>query len=99
MSKTRWYRLTLTGAQVAAGEIQRCKEAFDEAFGAARAPRMMALFQQAREDGGVDLFLTPDCGEHAADLLKEWGGTPCDRPSPIRLYLLVGHAEMTYYMP
>jgi hypothetical protein len=47
----------------------------------------------------VDLFLTPDCSEHAAGLLKEWGCTPCDRPSMIGLHLLVGHAEMTYYMP
>ena len=99
MSTMSWYRLTLNSAQVAAGELQQRQEAFDEAFGAARAPRTMALFQQAREDGGVDLFLTPDCGEHAAELIEEWGCTPCERPSMIGLHLLVGHAEMTYYMP
>jgi hypothetical protein len=99
MSNVNWYRLTVNSAQVAAGEIQRRKDAFDQCFRAARAPRIMALFQQAREDGGVDLFLTPDCSEHAAELLKEWGCTPCDHPSMIGLHLLVGHAEMTYYMP
>jgi hypothetical protein len=99
MSNVNWYRLTVNSAQVAAGEIQRCKDAFDQCFSAARAPRTMALFQQAREDGGMDLFLTPDCSEHAAEFLKEWGCTPCDHPSMIGLHLLVGHAEMTYYMP
>ncbi len=99
MKKDYWYRLTVNSAQVAAGEIQRRNDAFDECFTAARAPRTMALFQQAREDGGVDLFLTPDCSEYAAELIKEWGCTPCDRPSMVGLHLLVGHAEMTYYMP
>lgn len=99
MSTVNWHKLTVNSAQVAAGEIQRRKDAFDQFFSAARAPRTMALFQQAREDGGVDLFLTPDCNEHAVELLEEWGCTPCDRPSMIGLHLLVGHAEMTYYMP
>jgi hypothetical protein len=99
MSKVSWYRLALNSPQVAAGEIQRHKEAFDKAFGAARAPRAMALFQQEREDGGVDLFLTPECGEYAAELLEEWGCVLCERPSMIGLHLVVGHAEMTYYMP
>lgn len=99
MKKTTWYRLTLSCAQVAAGEVGRRREAFDEAFTAASAPRIMALFQQARGDGGVDLFLTPQCGEHAAELLAEWECDPCDRPSMIGLHLLVGHNEITYYMP
>jgi hypothetical protein len=99
MSNVNWYRLTVNSEQVAAGEIHRRKDAFDKRFSAARAPRTMALFQQVREDGGVDLFLTPDCYEHSAKLIEEWGCTPCDRPSMIGLHLLVGHAEMTYYMP
>jgi hypothetical protein len=94
-----WYRLTLDREQVAAGEARRRTEAFAEAFAAARGPRTMALFQQGREDGGLELFLTPECGEHAARLLDEWGCTPCDRPSMIGLHLLVGHNEITYYMP
>lgn len=99
MKKIHWYRLTLTAAQVTAGEVEKRKAAFDEAFTAARAPRMMALFQQAREDGGIDLFLTPQCIDYAAQLIAEWGCTPCDRPSMAGLHLLVGHNEMTYYMP
>ena len=93
-----WYRLTLSAAQVAAGEVRQRREAFLEAFGAARGPRMMALFQQERADGGLDLFLTPDCGEHAAQLIEEWGCAPCDRPSMAGLHLLVGHNEITYYL-
>lgn len=98
-SRKSWYRLTLTGAQLAAGETQQRKEAFSEAFAAARGPRTMALFQQEREDGGLDLFLTPDCCEYASGLVEEWRCIPCDRPSMIGLYLLVGHNEITYYLP
>lgn len=94
-----WYHLPLTTGQVAAGEVQLRKEAFSEAFAAARAPRSMALFQQGSEDGGVDLFLTPECGEHATEFITKWGCAPCERPSMIGLYLLVGHNEITYYMP
>lgn len=94
-----WYCSTLSPAQVAAGEAQRRREAFSEAFGAARGPRQMALFQKAREDGGLELFLTPDCGQYASELLTEWGCLPCDRPAMTGLHLLVGHNEITYYLP
>ncbi len=94
-----WHCLTLDRAQVAKGDADRLKDAFFEVFAAARGPRTMALFQRAREDGGVDLFLTPESSEHAAKLLDEWGCTPCERPSLIGLHLLVGHHEMTYYIP
>jgi hypothetical protein len=94
-----WYRSTLTLAQVAAGEAQRRTADFAEAFSAAGAPRMMALFQREREDGGFDLYLTPDCGEFAAELLRDWGSVPCERPPMPSLQFLVGHNEITYYLP
>ena len=94
-----WYRLALEPARVAAGEAQRCRETFAEAFKAARAPRTMALFQQQHEDGGLDLFFTPECDVHAPALLAEWGCAGCERPSMLGLQLLVGHNEITYYMP
>lgn len=94
-----WYHLSLTATQVVSGEVGRRRDAFMEAFAAARGPRTMALFQRGREDGGVDLYLTPECGDHAAVLIEEWGCTPCDRPLLIGLQLLVGHNEITYYMP
>jgi len=94
-----WYRLTLSREQVAGGAAHERKEEFFAAFTAARAPRAVALFQQEREDGGLDLFLSPDCGEHAAKLLAEWGCVSCGRPTMIGLHLLVGHNEMTYYLP
>jgi len=94
-----WYRLTLNREQVEAGEEGRRKGIFFDAFTTAGAPRTMALFRQERADGGVDLLFTPACGEHAAQLLQEWGGTPCERPSMAGLHLLAGHSEMTYYLP
>jgi hypothetical protein len=94
-----WYRSTLTRAQLAAGEAELRKEAFAKAFAAARAPRVMALFRMQRDDGGLDLYCTPVCAEHAMELLKRWAAVPCERPSPRNLEFLVGLNEITYYLP
>lgn len=60
---------------------------------------MMALFQRQRDDGGLDLFFTPDCSAFAAKLLDEWESVPCIRPLLTGLQFLVGHNEITYYLP
>ena len=99
MIEMSWYCLTLTSIQVAAGEVPKRKGVFLEAFSAAGGPRIMALFQKEHEGGGVDLFFTPDCGQYAAEILEEWGCIPCDRPPLVGLHLLVGHNEITYYLP
>ena len=94
-----WYCLTLTVADVATGKALQFKEAFEEAFAVAKGPRSMALFQRGCEEGRLDLFCTPESGSHASKLLEEWRCTACERPSLIGLQLLVGHNEITYYMP
>lgn len=94
-----WYRSTLNPDQIAAGEVESRKETFSAAFAAASAPRVMALFQQQRDDGGLDLFFTPVCADHARDLLERWNALPCERPSPRNLEFLVGMNEITYYLP
>ena len=94
-----WYRLTVSSAEKAEGKVLQCRDAFEKAFAAARGPRGMAVFYREGGEGGGDLFFTPDCGKYAADLLEEWGCTPCERPSLVGLQLLVGHHEITYYMP
>ena len=93
-----WYHLGFDGDMVAAGKVVSIKEGFTAAFGAAGGPRAMALFQRGRDDGGVDLFFTPDCGTFAAGFLKESGALPCEGPSLVGLELLVGHNEITYYL-
>lgn len=94
-----WYIMTLDAVQVAQGKVAGYREAFEKAFAAARGPRTMALFQREREGAGVDLYLTPECSQYAPDLLQQWTCSPCDRPSLVGLHLLVGHSEITYYMP
>jgi len=94
-----WYHLRLGADRVAAGELVSHKEAFEAAFTAAGGPRAMALFQRGGADGGADLFFTPECGSYAALLLERSGAAPCERPSLVGLQLLVGHNEITYYMP
>jgi len=93
-----WFRVTLSPAECAAGEIQHRTKDFYEAFSLAGAPRMMAMFQRERLDGGLNLFFTPECGEYVARLIEEWGGVPCDPPTMAGLHLLVGHNEITYYL-
>jgi hypothetical protein len=93
-----WFRLTLSGEQVAAGKVQEYQEEFEKAFTAARGPRIMALFRKDNDQGGVDLYFTPEAGKHAAELLAGWGCVPCSAPALLGLHLLVGHHEITYYM-
>lgn len=93
-----WYRISLSQAQVADGLLQRQRDDFYLAFKAAGAPRMMALFQKAGQEDGLELFFTPECGVHAAALLAEWQAVPCDPPSMAGLELLVGFNEITYYL-
>ncbi|PLX94997.1 MAG: hypothetical protein C0621_04665 [Desulfuromonas sp.] len=94
-----WYRSPLSPDQIAAGELPRRQEAFSAAFKAAGAPRMMALFQQECDDGACELYLTPDCGAFASELLQAWDASPCERPPLPGLQLLIGHNEITYYLP
>ncbi len=94
----KWYRISLPQEQVAEGVMQRYKDDFYKAFKAANAPRMMALFQREGQDGGLELFFTPDCGEHAASLLAEWNVAHCEPPQMAGLELLVGFNEITYYL-
>lgn len=94
-----WYYLTLASDQVDTGKVLHCQRTFEQAFASASGPRTMALFQKVRDEGGVDLFLTPECGRYAAQLLSQWGCSPCSRPELLGLQLLVGHNEITYYMP
>ena len=94
-----WYHLRLDGDRVAAGELVSHREAFEAAFIAGGGPRAMALFQRGCPDGAVDLFFTPDCGTFAAQLLEQSGAASCERPSLVGLQLLVGHNEISYYMP
>jgi len=93
-----WYRIALTAEQFDKGELERYRVDFAAAFKAAGAPRSMALFQKVGADGGLELFLTPDCAEHAAALLDAWGCTLIDRPGMAGLHLLVGFNEITYYL-
>lgn len=94
-----WYCVTVSSEEVAAGKIDELRQWFQRAFASAQGPRTMALFKRDLEEGGTALFFTPVCAEHAQDLLDEWGCAPCKRPSLIGLQLLVGHHEITYYMP
>lgn len=94
-----WYCLTLDAGEIAAGRADQCREAFEKAFAAASGPRTMALFKRELDGGAVELFFTPECAPHAADLIERFGAAPCERPSLIGLHLVVGHHEMAYYMP
>ncbi len=93
-----WYCLVLTEGQAAAEELELRTHDFSEAFKAAGAPRMMALFQKQLPGGGVELCFTPECGVHAAALIEKWNCTPCDPPPMAGLQLLVGFNEITYYL-
>lgn len=93
-----WYRLALSAEQLVAGGLERRRDQFEKAFKTAGSPRTVALFQKAGQDGGLELFFTPDCAEHVSALLEEWDCFPCERPGMVGMELLVGFNEITYYL-
>ncbi|BCR04695.1 hypothetical protein DESUT3_17640 [Desulfuromonas versatilis] len=93
-----WFSLVLSAEQVAKGEMEGRRNEFAAAFKAAGAPRMMALFREAGPEGGLTLYLTPDCGSHAPSLVGGWNCAPCEKPAMAGLELVVGFNEITYYL-
>ncbi len=94
-----WHRLTLNPAQVASGEAQRCREAFSEAFKGLVLRGRWLFSSSIGTMGRMDLFFTPECSEHASGADCGVGLHPLRASLDGRLELLVGHNEITYYMP
>lgn len=93
-----WHHLSLTADEISAGKLASIRDDFTASFRSAGGPRVMALFQREAEEGGLDLYFTPDCNLHAWQLLERCGATPCLAPPLAGLELLVGHNEITYYL-
>ncbi|GFO64988.1 hypothetical protein M1B72_14300 [Geomonas paludis] len=94
----QWHHLALGPGEISAGISTAIQDAFTALFRSAGGPRTMALFRKAAGEGGVDLYFTPECEQHAWRLLQEYGATPCAPPPLAGLELLVGHNEITYYL-
>jgi len=93
-----WHHLNLGADDLCAARLDEVKEAFTAAFRAAGGPRTMALFRKSAQEGGIDLYFTPESTLHAWRLLEQWGATPCQGPPLAGLELLIGHNEITYYL-
>ncbi|WP_224982844.1 hypothetical protein [Geomonas agri] len=94
----QWHHLHLSAVEVSAGRSTAIQDAFTALFRSAGGPRTMALFRKPVQDGGTDLYFTPECEQHAWSMLQESGATPCAPPALSGLELLVGHNEITYYL-
>ena len=86
-----WYTFALNRTE----RMERENElqiAFDLCFTAAAGPDDMALLARDEASGDRRYYASPTMGTWAANLLAEYGATPCSPPEPgAGLTLLVGH--------
>ncbi len=92
-----WYKVSFSTNQVVSGEHERLQNKFEALFMAMAAPKDMALFSalfHARgEDKMLDIYFSPGAIDYSNSLIREYSGTPCEKPSRDRLAFLVGHAD------
>lgn len=87
-----WFRISLSGEQVAAGHFERIRDSFTDLFIAAGSPAGTAMFTVPGDDGGIDLYVNPSAVDVAQDFLKQNSAIAC--PPPLNeggLTLVVGH--------
>lgn len=86
-----WHTFTLSRANRAERENE-LQMAFDLCFTAAAGPDDMALLAEDDPTGDRRYYASPVMGAWAANLLEQYGATPCAAPQGGEgLTLLVGH--------
>jgi hypothetical protein len=93
-----WHTFTLSRAERAERENE-LQMAFDLCFTAAAGPDDMALLAEDEATGDRHYYASPAMGTWAANLLEQYGATPCTAPqSRGKLTLLVGHQGCTDWL-
>ncbi|MFQ5730103.1 MAG: hypothetical protein ACE5GN_07060 [Waddliaceae bacterium] len=76
----KWYKVTLTNAQIANNQGQKLNNEFQEIYSEEGEPEDMALF--SRNDGteGRTYYFSPGAVKYALIVLSFYSGLKCDAP-------------------
>jgi hypothetical protein len=85
-----WHMIRISVEQVVSGEHEKVQDSFALAFAVSGRPLDAALFSRPVV-GGHDLYFSPEAARIAQGLIKQYGGSGCNRPRKEGTRLLVGH--------
>lgn len=88
-----WYAKSLGDGMVAIQPLSDVQQQFQAAYARAGSPADMALFVRHESAGDLHCELRIYLSPAAAPLAKALDATPCARPSPHGLGLLVGSED------
>jgi hypothetical protein len=91
--RSDWYRIRLTRDEYEGGEVGVIQGAFQHIYIAHNAPRGMAMFGMAADDGGAYfVYFTPSSLPHVRALARAYSAVPHAPPPRRGLALIFGDA-------
>lgn len=76
-----WFKVTITESCILGGTFHRLCREFQRAFISAGAPSDMALLAQKFVLGETrEIYFSPGSVPYVSDLIKVFGGNPCQTP-------------------
>lgn len=88
-----WHKLSLTMADLAAGNEIGIVAALALAHARAGGPAEVVFRQVDRRVEGIDLYFSGASVEYVGDLVAIYGATPCERPVRRAVRILVGQTD------
>ncbi|MGB5833414.1 MAG: hypothetical protein WBG92_15660 [Thiohalocapsa sp.] len=88
-----WFTSNLGDAALAAESLDRLKHLFVEEYGSADRPQDLALFYRHESEGRLHCEVKVYFSPASAVLAKSVAASPCARPAPGDLGLLVGSQQ------
>src|SRR5262245_1569199 len=86
----RWFTKSLGDPTLAGEELDRVAELFRSVYARAGGARVMAIFVRHESEGRLHCDLRAYFSPASAEVARALEATPCERPSPDGLSLLVG---------
>lgn len=85
-----WYLIDMPQASLTDGAYHRLCREFQHAFIKAGAPADLALFAKRGSATSRRLYLSPQSHSYVPDIIRHFGGRPCDVPDPSNVTLVYG---------
>lgn len=92
-----WYKVTMTGEEIHAGEGFKLQDEFTALFLAHRMPDAAVMFC-SRAGVDNDFYFTPEAVAIARELIAHYAGAECPTPAGSSLALLVGNARWERFL-
>ena len=88
-----WYKVCLSLDDVTGGLEFKIQDEFKAVFMASSGPRDAALFSGMLDDGGIEMFFSPEASQIGKTLIDKYQGKECEKPAVGKLALLIGHDD------